>query len=95
MEVVLVLWVGSLLCFLNKTTALTITQAQAAGVLANTGIILVTTIVPAQKITEPLTHQPPTLDKSLGPSTFSPEGPEELIWPAGSSPSFGVQSHIA
>lgn len=81
--------------FLNKITALTITQAQAAGVLANTGIILVTTIVPAQKITEPLIHQPPTLDKSPGPSTFSPEGPEELIWPAVSSPSFGVQSHIA
>jgi len=57
--------------FLNKTRALAIIQAQAAGALANTDIILVTKLVPAQEITEHPIQQPSTLDRSLGPATLS------------------------
>lgn len=46
--------------FLNKTTALAITQARAAGAPASTGVILATKVVAAQEITEhPSSSLPP------------------------------------
>lgn len=80
---------GSTALFLDKRPTLTTPQAQAAGALAGTGTILVIKIVPAPEMTEHPIQQASTLDRSLGPATLSPDGPEELACPVGYSSSLG------
>lgn len=79
--------------FLSKTMALVMTQAQAAGALASTGIILVPKIVPAQEITE---HPSSSLPPWTGAQGLPPSHPMvQKSWRGQQAilSLFGVQSH--